>query len=247
MTIQKAADLIGNSRNTVVLSGAGISTPSGIPDFRSSENGLWTKFDPMEVASLNTFRTRPEKFFEWIRPLLIQILEAQPNSAHIALSQLEQSGHISAVITQNIDGLHQKAGSKVVHEIHGGLNTLTCVSCYHQHDASLFTDKFVIKGDIPMCPDCGSILKPDAILFGEQLPVKTWEASHAAVRACDVIVVVGSSLEVMPVAGLPMEAVNNGAHLIIINQSATYIDERAEVILNDDVAVSLPKIADEIL
>lgn len=247
MSLNKAAELIRNSRSTVVLTGAGISTPSGIPDFRSSNNGLWTKFNPMEVASINSFQLHPERFFDWIRPLANQILKAEPNSAHLALSRLEGSGHIKAIITQNIDGLHQRAGSRVVHEIHGGLSSLTCVSCYHQHEASLFVESFVENGEIPLCPDCGGILKPDVVLFGEELPAATWQASQEAVRNCDVLLAVGSSLEVMPVAGLPMEALNCGARLVIINKSPTYMDERAEVILNDDVAVVLPKIADEIL
>lgn len=247
MSIEQAADLIRHSRNTVVLTGAGISTPSGIPDFRSNNNGLWNKIDPMEVASLSAFRLQPEKFFNWIRPLVKDILDAEPNAAHLALSRLEKKGFIHSIITQNIDGLHQGAGSATVYEIHGALDTLTCVSCYRNYQTSLFIEPFIEKGEIPTCSDCGNTLKPDAILFGEQLPVKTWQACEKAARTCDVMIVAGSSLEVMPVAGLPMDAISSGAKIIIINQSPTYVDIRAEVVLHDDVANILPKIADEIL
>jgi NAD-dependent deacetylase len=247
MSFERASDLIRNSRNTVVLTGAGISTPSGIPDFRSNNDGLWNKFDPMEVASLSAFRLKPENFFNWIRPLVKDILEAEPNAAHLALSRLEEAGYIQNIITQNIDGLHQSAGSKKVHEVHGTLNSLTCVSCYRQYRASLFIEPFIDRGEMPTCPDCGSTLKPDAILYGEQLPVKTWQDSQNAVRSCEVMIVAGSSLEVMPVAGLPMEAINAGAKIVIVNQSPTYVDELAEIVLNDDVAAALPKIADELI
>lgn len=247
MSIEHAYDLIRNSGNTVVLTGAGISTPSGIPDFRSNSDGLWNNIDPMEVASLSAFRLQPEKFFKWIRPLVKDILDAEPNAAHYALARMEKAGYIHSTITQNIDGLHQRAGSKTIHEIHGTLDTLTCVSCYRNYQTSLFTKPFIEIGEIPTCPDCGNTLKPDAILFGEQLPVEVWLASETAARNCEVMIVIGSSLEVMPVAGLPMEAIKAGAKLIIVNQSPTYVDERAEVVLHDDVAKILPRIADELI
>lgn len=247
MSIEHAYDLIRKSENTVVLTGAGISTPSGIPDFRSNSDGLWNNIDPMEVASLSAFRVHPEKFFKWIRPLVNDILDAEPNAAHYALARMEKAGYIHSIITQNIDGLHQRAGSKTIHEIHGTLDTLTCVSCYRHYETSLFTEPFIEIGEIPTCPDCGNTLKPDVILFGEQLPVEVWKSSETAVRNCEVMIVVGSSLEVMPVAGLPMEAINAGAKLIIVNQSPTYVDERAELVLHDDVAKILPRIADELI
>lgn len=247
MSIEHAYDLIRNSGNTVVLTGAGISTPSGIPDFRSNNDGLWNNIDPMEVASLSAFRLQPEKFFQWIRPLVKDILDAEPNTAHYALARMEKAGYIHSIITQNIDGLHQRAGSKTIHEIHGALDTLTCVSCYRHYETSLFTEPFIEIGEIPTCPDCGNTLKPDAILFGEQLPVEVWIASEKAARNCEVMIIAGSSLEVMPVAGLPMEAIKAGAKLIIVNQSPTYVDERAEVVLHDDVARILPRIADELI
>ena len=246
MSIHKAAELLRHSSNTVVLTGAGISTPSGIPDFRSNGDGLWNKVDPMQVASLETFRTHPENFFDWIRPLAQKITNAKPNAAHIALSEMEQRGFVSSIITQNIDRLHHDAGSKIVHEIHGNVGTMTCVSCYRKESSAKHMILFFEDGLLPKCPHCGHILKPDAILFGEQLPVKTWQASEIAIKDCDVLMVAGSSLEVMPVAGLPMQALNKGAKLIILNHTPTYINNRASVVINDDLATILPIIANEL-
>ena len=193
-SIDFAADLFRQSKHAVVLTGAGLSTPSGIPDFRSTGTGLWSSDEPMEVASLNTFRTRPEKFFQWFRPLANQIYSAQPNAAHIALAKLEQAGRISSIITQNIDVLHQKAGSKTVIEMHGTMKTLTCTQCYHQVDAALHLAPFVEKGELPHCPKCGQILKPDVILFGEQLPQAAWFKAQREARQCDLMLIAGSSL-----------------------------------------------------
>jgi NAD-dependent deacetylase len=246
MLIDKAASLFLESNYAVALTGAGISTPSGIPDFRSSQDGLWEKYNPMEVASLSAFRVRPEKFYEWFRPLTRTIVEAAPNPAHLALAELERMGILKEIITQNIDGLHQKAGAKEVHEIHGTSRTLTCVSCYTKHRAETFMDAFINNGEIPYCTKCGSILKPDAILFEEQLPVETWRRVENAIKHCDLLLVAGSSLEVVPVARLPYEAITRGAKLIVVNNQKTYIDSRAEVVINDDVADVLPAIVERI-
>jgi NAD-dependent deacetylase len=151
------------------------------------------------------------------------------------------------LITQNIDGLHQRAGSRNVLEVHGSIRTLTCVSCYQQVEGAGFTEAYIATGAIPYCPGCGSILKPDVVLFGEQLPVQAWLKAQEACKLCDLMVVAGSSLEVLPVAGLPMRALENGAHLIIINHSNTYLDVRADVIFHEDVAQILPRIAAEVL
>ena len=245
--IEQISDLIRNSRYTVVLTGAGISTPSGIPDFRSTEGGLWNTTNPMEVASLSAFRVRPETFFSWFRPFSKVIVEAAPNPAHVALAKLEEAGHVKAIITQNIDGLHQRAGSKFVLEVHGTMNTLTCGGCHTQYPTNEFIKAFVEDGVIPLCPSCGGVLKPDAILFEEQLPVQTWQAVEKSVGECDLMIVVGSSLEVVPVARLPFDAVNRGAHLIIINNTPTYIDARADVVLHQDVVDALPSISHALL
>jgi NAD-dependent deacetylase len=243
MAIEDAAILIRKAERAVVLTGAGISTPSGIPDFRSEGSGLWAHDEPMEVASLNIFRTAPERFFNWFQPLAAQIFNAQPNAAHLALAEFEKAGHVRTVLTQNIDGLHQKAGSKNVVELHGTLQTFTCANCFKQFEAGPFLQAYVETGKIPQCPNCSGILKPDVILFGEQLPQSAWYEAQRAARQCDLIVVAGSSLEVLPVARLPMQALDRGAHLVIINNTPTYLNVRADVIIMDDVATTLPKIA----
>ncbi len=239
----RAVNILKKAQNVVALTGAGSSTPSGIPDFRSAGSGLWTRFLPMEVASLSSFRYHPERFFEWLRPLASHMLNAQPNPAHIALANMEERGNIDTIITQNIDGLHQRAGSKHVLEVHGTLNTLTCVGCYLQYPSSDFTDAYFEHGDIPYCPECQSILKPDAVLFEEQLPAKVWLEARLASETCDVMIVAGSSLEVMPVAGLPARAIEHGADVIVINKSETYIDGQASAVLTGDVSDIIPALA----
>lgn len=242
-----AADLIRQAERAMVLTGAGISTPSGIPDFRSEGTGLWSRDEPLEVASLNTFRTAPERFYEWFRPLARQIFNAQPNPAHTALAEMEQAGRIRLVATQNIDMLHQKAGSRHMVEMHGTLASLSCTQCYQQADSKNYLEAFIERGEIPLCPKCGSVMKPDVILFGEQLPQKAWYDAQREARQCDLMLIVGSSLEVLPVAGLPMQALDRGAHLIIVNNSPTYLNVRADVVLLDDAAQILPVIAERVL
>lgn len=245
--IQHAAELLRTARQAVVLTGAGYSTPSGIPDFRTAGSGLWTKYLPMEVASLTTFRHNPELFFAWLRPLASHMISAQPNAAHLALARLEQAGYIQTVITQNIDGLHHRAGGRHILEVHGTFNTLTCVSCFQQIPSQGFLEAFVERGQMPKCPDCGSVLKPDIILYEEQLPVQTWLEAEATSKACDLMLVAGTSLEVLPSARLPLFAVEKGARLIIVNHSPTYMDVRADLIISEDVALVIPALCTEVL
>lgn len=242
--IAYAARLVVSARNGVVITGAGISTPSGIPDFRSRDSGLWEKHNPMEVASLSAFRHHPERFFAWVRPLLANILAAEPNPAHYAIAEMQKAGHFSAIVTQNIDGLHQKAGSSNVLEVHGSLETATCTMCYRTYRSEQFIPKFLETGEIPRCPHCGGILKPNVVLFGEALPWEVWQKAQEAVLAADLVLVAGSSLEVMPVARLPVEAAMRGAPVIIVNKTPTYMDVRADVVLRGDVAEILPRIAE---
>lgn len=245
--IDFAADLFRQARRVVVLTGAGVSTPSGIPDFRSEGTGLWSRDEPLEVASLSTFRTAPERFYGWFRPLAGHIFNAGPNPAHRALADLEAGGRVHCIATQNIDMLHQKAGSRHVVELHGTLATLSCSQCYEQVESSLMLNAFIERGEIPRCPCCGAVMKPDVILFGEQLPQKAWFEAQREARNCDLMVVAGSSLEVLPVAGLPMQALDRGAHLIIVNNSPTYLNVRADVVFTEDVASILPEIAERVL
>lgn len=244
--IEYTAELLQKAKYAVVLTGAGISTPSGIPDFRSEGTGLWSRDEPMEVASLNTFRTDPERFFVWFRPLASQIFNASPNPAHVALAELEKAGRIQSIITQNIDALHHKAGAKNVIEMHGTLRTLSCTQCFRIAEAEDYLKPFVEQGVLPRCSSCNALLKPDVILFGEQLPQKAWFEAQRQSRQCDLMLVAGSSLEVLPVAGLPMQAIDRGAHLVILNNAPTYLNVRADVVIQQDVAAVLPAIAEQV-
>jgi NAD-dependent deacetylase len=182
-----------------------------------------------------------------MRPLANNMVDAIPNEAHRGLAKLEQSGYLRMIITQNIDSLHQRAGSKNVIEIHGSLKTLTCVSCFEQYKSDEFIEPYLTKGKIPYCPTCHNVLKPDVVLMGEQLPISAWQKAQEASKKCDLMIVAGSSLEIVPVATLPTRVVDNGAHLIIINRSETYINLRADVVFLEDVAVIIPLIAKEVL
>jgi len=246
--IQEASVLISQASYCVALSGAGISTPSGIPDFRSPGSGIWTKYSPMEVATLSAFRYHPDRFFDWLRPFLGKLTGADPNPAHIALAKLEQSNFLKAIITQNIDALHQRAGSKHVIEVHGTYQTLTCLECYQQTDTDQkLLDALQIDGEKPHCSYCGGLLKPDLILYEEQLPADKWRAARQEVMACDLLLILGSSLTVTPACDLPLTALGNGAKIIILNKSHTHLDDQAAVSLHGDLAETLPLITKKVL
>jgi NAD-dependent deacetylase len=246
-SIHRTAELIKQSHQTVVLTGAGISTPSGIPDFRSPGIGLWTRYLPMEVASLSAFRYDPELFYSWLHPLAVHMLSAQPNPAHTAIALLQANGFISTIITQNIDGLHTRAGAKNVLEIHGTLSTMTCIKCFMQISSDAIIQEYLSTCRMPHCQICGGMLKPDIILYEEQLPVKIWIKAEEACRKCDLLLVVGTSLEVMPSAKLPVLALENGASLVIVNYMDTYVDVRANVIIRENVAEVFPLILEQVL
>lgn len=245
--LEKAASLIQEANYAIALTGAGSSTPSGIPDFRSRGSGLWTRNAPMEVASLTAFRNQPERFFEWLRPLASHLLKAKPNPAHLALAQLEKHKHLKTIITQNIDGLHQRAGSENVLQVHGSLGTLTCIGCYQQFNSNGFVEPYIEEGILPHCEACGDYLKPDVVLFGEQLPAQVWLKARRTAEACDLMIVAGTSLIVSPVAQLPERAKKNGAKIIIINMSSTYMDKQADILIPGDVAEILPELAARVL
>jgi NAD-dependent deacetylase len=216
---RKAVALLRDSRKTVALTGAGISTPSGIPDFRSPASGLWESANPMVVASIYGFKLKPKAFYEWIRPLAATMRQAEPNPAHIALAKMEAAGYLSAVITQNIDRLHTLAGSQEVYELHGEMSEATCMRCSEVYETGPYIDKLVAEGGVP---------------------------ADKAARSCDVMLVVGSSLLVTPAAGLPRVALSNGARLIVVNNEVTYADAQADAVIRDDVAVVLPHLASEL-
>ncbi len=242
--ISQAARLIADSQHAIALTGAGISTPSGIPDFRSNGSGLWERVDPMAVASLWGFMEHPQGFYDWVKPLAKTILAAKPNPAHHTLAELELRGKIHAVITQNIDNLHQRAGSKHVLEVHGHLRDATCIRCYHIMPLHPMIEQFLTDGQVPRCPECGGVMKPNVILFGEMLPVGVMHEAEGESKSCDLMLVAGSSLEVAPAADLPLIAHERGAKLIIVNKSPTPADKLASVVLREDVAIALPKISE---
>lgn len=242
--IARAAELLCNAKYAIGLTGAGVSVPSGIPDFRSPGAGLWEQVDPMAVASAFAFRYQPEAFFEWIRPLAHKLLAAQPNPAHGALAELETMGCLKAIITQNIDGLHQQAGSQRVLEVHGHMREAICIRCYTVFPAKQFVEAVVTLGQVPRCPRCNGILKPNVILLGEQLPAQVVLQAQQEIKKCDLVLVAGSSLEVTPVAEWPAWAhYQRGARVILVNLQPTYLDGEADVVLQADVAEALPQIA----
>jgi NAD-dependent deacetylase len=240
--IETAAHWLAEARSAVAITGAGVSTPSGIPDFRSAGSGLWEKADALSVVSLTHFRRDPLPFYQWVVPLARSILAAEPNPAHHILAQWEKQGILRTLITQNIDLLHEKAGSQHFWEVHGHLRTLTCTHCMEKFPALPILAS--IPPDIrpPKCTNCGWVLKPDVILFGEQLPYKAIQGSLAAVKACDVLLVAGSSLEVYPVAEWPSIAQQRGAKLILVNRTPTYLDGHANLVLHGNVEEILPAI-----
>lgn len=240
--IERVQGMLREARHVVALTGAGISTPSGIPDFRSPTSGLWNQADPLEVASIYGFRRRPQDFYDWIHPLARLTMAARPNVAHEALAYLEAHGPLQSVITQNIDMLHHKAGTRVVHELHGHLREMTCLRCYEVRPAAEILAAFIENGEVPHC-HCGGVLKPNVILFGEQLPVSVWHEARRQAKACDLMLVVGSSLEVAPAGDLPLLAKEFGAKVVIVNFEETCVDEAADVVIHADVVEVLPRLA----
>ena len=241
--IEAAVQILQQSRHAAALTGAGISVPSGIPDFRSPESGVWENVDPIQVASIHAFQQDPAPFYQWIHPLARIILDAQPNPAHLALADLERRGPLRSVITQNIDLLHNKAGSQNVYEVHGHMRQATCMRCCAVYSMETILPDFVATGNIPFCSVCGGALKPNVVLFGEALPAKIMRDAQREALACDAMIVAGSSLAVSPVNELPLLAKQTGARLIFVNYGETHLDYLADVIIRADVADALPAIA----
>ena len=241
--LERAADLLRAARRALAFTGAGISTPSGIPDYRSPGVGLWEKLDPMASASLRAFSVDPESFYRNMQPLVKTWLAAKPNAAHRALADLESWGYLACIITQNVDNLHQRSGSKNVWELHGKLRQAKCLRCNCVLDADGLLADYVARQVVPRCAVCGSPLKPDVVLFGESLPRYIFmEAAGEAERA-DLVLVVGSSLEVAPASDLPYLALRHGAKIVVMNSAPTPIDAQAAAVVRGDLAVMLPRLA----
>jgi NAD-dependent deacetylase len=234
----RLAELIRAADSVVALTGAGVSVPSGIPDFRTPGEGMWTKVDPMKVAHIDAFRRDPKAFWEYYRPRFQALGDKRPNPAHEALAELERRGLLDAVITQNIDRLHRAAGSRRVIEVHGTIETSSCTTCGASFRLEEVEDLFGDDG-VAECRLCVGPVKPDVVLFGEFLPEAAMsEATELAERA-DLMLCVGSSLEVYPVAGLPAICLESSGRLAIVTKSSTPYDRDAAVKLSGDVAEDL--------
>lgn len=224
--IPELAQAWRRSHSAVVLTGAGASTDSGLPDFRSKD-GLWSGIDPMKLASLTALRNNPVEFYRFYRQRLAKLAGARPNPVHIHLARIQQAGLISALITQNIDGLHQAAGSTEVIEMHGSLRESVCMDCRERFSSALINVDVRSPLDLPRCPKCGGVLKPGVILFEEPLPAEALDRAVRAAEEADLFVVIGSSLEVGPVNQLPAVAATSGADLAMINLEPTHLDAMA--------------------
>jgi NAD-dependent deacetylase len=235
----RVAELIREAGSVVALTGAGISVPSGIPDFRSPGTGLWTNVDPMAVAHIDVFRRDPERFWHFYGDRFQTLEDKRPNRAHAALARLEQAGLLDAVITQNIDRLHAQAGTRELVEVHGTIDHSSCLVCGARYElAEVRMRQRSDAAGIPRC-DCLQPLKPDVVLFGEYLPTAALERAQELATAADLMLCVGSSLEVYPVAQLPAVTLGAGGQIAIVTQGRTPYDDRAAVRCNGDVVGEL--------
>lgn len=229
--INALVQLIQESGKTLALTGAGVSTGSGIPDFRSS-SGLWDLYDPEEVASIQSLRRDPAKFYKFNLRWWEDCLKARPNSIHGDLAKLEQLGWLLGVVTQNIDGLHQRAGSERVWEVHGHLRTCCCLGCGAVYPFSILREDY-------QCSACGEVLRPDVVLFADSMP-EAFSVAKNVLSGCQLLLAIGTSLQVQPVAQLPMLA----RRLVIINQEPTPLDDQADLVFHEDAAGLLQEVVD---
>jgi NAD-dependent deacetylase len=233
------AELIRGSSSTVALTGAGISVPSGIPDFRTPGEGIWSEVDPFEVASIDAFRRDPRRFWEFYRPRFAMLGGVRPNPAHDALAAFEAEGMLDAVVTQNIDRLHRAAGTRELIEVHGSIATSSCVACGSTYELAEVDALFDSRG-IAVCDACpAGLVKPDVVLFGEMLPVAAIERARELAGAAELILCIGTSLEVFPAAGLPELTRAAGGRIAIVTKGPTPYDREAVVKLDGDVAEEL--------
>ena len=236
----EAANEIKISKLTIALTGAGISTESGIPDFRS-KNGIWSKFDINEYGYIDNIIKKPEKVWKMLRFLINDLKNADPNNGHMALAKMENLGYLHAIITQNVDSLHQKAGNKNVIEFHGNFREAICIKC-----GKIYPIEYALKQDFPKC-NCNGILKPNAVFFGEPIPKEALIKSFSLVEKCNVMLVIGTSAMVYPAAQLPIMAKQNGAKIIEINKEPSMIADIADYSFYGKAGEILPKLVKEIL
>jgi NAD-dependent deacetylase len=228
--VDRLAQLVRANPPCVVLTGAGISTESGIPDFRSP-TGIWARYDPMEYATIEAFRRDPVKVWDFYAKRLEVLTEARPNAAHHALAELERRGLVRAVITQNIDRLHELAGSRELVEVHGSVRTASCLACSERVPFDEMV-RLLESAPAPPCPRCREILKPDVVMFGEAMPERETARAFELAREAALLLVVGSSLEVYPVASLPQATLDAGGALAIVNRGETPYDGAAELTID---------------
>ncbi len=243
--VARLAELVRGARSVVALTGAGISVPSGIPDFRTPGSGLWEKVDPMQVAHIDVFRQDPERFWSFYGERFATLGAKLPNGAHRALVTLEERGMLDAVITQNIDMLHRKAGSGELVEVHGSIASCSCPSCGERVGQEEVPGRIAAGRDgVPRCSACGAALKPDVVLFGELLPDGAIERARELCEGAELLLCIGSSLEVHPVAGLPLLTRAAGGQIAILTQGPTPLDELASVRLSGDVVAELESLCE---
>ena len=236
--INKGTALIREAEKILVFSGAGLSTESGIPDFRSP-GGLWDRYDPSEFdfQRFTSSETSREKYWEMSVDAYGLMKDAQPNRAHLAIAALEGTGKLLAIVTQNIDHLHHKAGNspeKII-EIHGTAFSVSCLSCGKKYERDLIEERIRSGLKVPYCDDCSGILKPETISFGQAMPQDKMVTAIGHANACDLCIVLGSSLVVYPAASIPIRAVESGAKLMIINRDETPLDHQADLVIHDSV------------
>jgi NAD-dependent deacetylase len=232
----RLAGLLREARCAVALTGAGISVPSGIPDFRSPGTGQWERVDPMEVAHIDAFHRDPERFWSFYSERFATLAGKQPNDAHRALARLESLGLLQAVITQNVDMLHRAAGTRELVEVHGSIARCRCICCGAEIPLAQARERAGADGSgVPRCEHCAAPLKPDVVLFGELLPPYAMARAQQLCERADLLLCVGSSLEVHPVAGLPLETHRAGGSIAILTQGETPLDDLASVRLHGDV------------
>lgn len=236
------ARILRDATHAIALTGAGMSTESGIPDFRSA-GGVWEKYDPMEVGSLATFMSDPQRFWDFHRPRVGMLADAKPNPAHLALAELEGRGVLKAVITQNIDGLHRAAGSREVIEVHGAMDRGMCLRC----GARVSMDELLARADdaedgVPRCSNCGFQMKSGVVMFGEPLPEEAIGRAYDHSQKADVVLVAGSSLAVTPVNQIPGMVLGRGGTLMILTESDTPYDRQCAVRLRGRVGTELPAV-----
>jgi NAD-dependent deacetylase len=235
----KLARLVVEHQPCIALTGAGISTESGIPDFRSP-TGTWAQFDPLEYATLGAFTSDPEKVWRFYAPRFSMLTEAEPNAAHLALAELERLGLLRGIVTQNIDLLHNRAGSREVVEVHGSISTSTCLCCGARYPLDDVLRLLEDGAGAPRCTNCDQVIKPDVVFFDEQLPEPAIDRAYELAGAARLLLVIGSSLEVWPVAELPLVTLRAGGKLAIVNESPTSVDARATLRLSGRAGAVLP-------